>query len=202
MSTYELLQWLGLGAGALVLVAIVVGAIKLSRATDAVWPNCATKYGLTFDQQNEGNALTAQRHVKSLTGAVQNVPLRVISTWKMVGNTRTTSTALYARSLYPAPQRFSLQVHRGASRPQYHVVPTGDPNFDRQISLRSDSPALTRALMNPAVQAALLRLPMTEVGLAYDHGELCLSYGGQPFKAAELEAPIEAIVVMGHSRLA
>jgi hypothetical protein len=202
MSTYELLQWLGLGAGALVLVVIVASAIKLSRATDAVWPNCATRYGLTFDQQNEGSALTSQRRVKSLTGAVQNVPLRVISTWSMVGNTRTTSTAFYARSLYPAPHRFSLQITRGAGGPQHHLVPTGDPNFDRVISLRSDSPALSRALMNSAVQAALLKLPMNQVGLSYDNGELCLSYGGQPLKPAELQAPIDALVALGHSRLA
>ena len=202
MSTYELLQWLGLGVGALVVAALVVVAVKFSRATDAIWPNCATKYGLAFDEQKSGNALTAQQRVKSLTGAVHGVPLRVISTWKMVGNTRTTSTAFYARSLYPAPQRFSLQITRGTAGPPHHLVPTGDPNFDRMISLRSDAPALSRALMNPAVQAALLKVPMNELGLSYDQGELCLSFAGQPFKPTELEAPIDVVVAIGHSRLA
>jgi hypothetical protein len=201
MSTYELLQWLGLGVGALVVVGLVVGVVQHSRATDAIWPNCATRYGLTFERTHTGNALTAQRSVNSLTGAVHGVPLCAVSTRELVGHTRSLSTAVYARSLYPAPLRFSLRITRGPSR-HPHVVLTGDADFDRQISIFSDVPDLARALANPAVRAAILKLPMNEVGLSYDNGELCLSYGGYPSRAAELEAPIDLAVALGHSRLA
>jgi hypothetical protein len=81
-------------------------------------------------------------------------------------------------------------------------VLTGDADFDRQISIFSDVPDLARALANPAVRAAILKLPMNEVGLSYDNGELCLSYGDYPSRAAELEAPIDLAVALGHSRLA
>jgi hypothetical protein len=202
MSTYELLQWLGLGAGALVVLAIVIGAVKLSRATDAIWPNAATKYGLTFEQQKTGNVLTAQRSLLSLTGTAHQVPLRVVSTRELVGQTRRTSTAFYARSLYPAPHRFSLQITRGTGGPAHHVIPTGDPAFDRAVRLRSDSPELTRALANPNVRGAILALPMNDVGLAYDNGELCLSFGQQPFRQAELDAPLDLVLTLAHSRLA
>ena len=202
MSTYELLQWLGLGAGALVVSAIVIGAVKLSRATDAIWPNAATKYGLVFEQQKAGNALTPQRSVLSLTGTAHQVPLRVISTRELVGQTKRTSTAFYARSLYPAPHRFSLRISRGSAGHAYHVVTTGDEAFDRAVRLQSDSPELTRALANPAVRGAILSLPVNDVGLSYDNGELCLSYGQQPLRQAELEAPLELVLTLAHSRLA
>lgn len=202
MSTYELLQWLGLGVAALVVIGLVIGAVKLARATDAIWPNCATRYGLTFERTHTGNALTAQRSVNSLTGAVHGVPLRAVSTRELVGHTRSLSTAVYARSLFPAPHRFSLRITRGTHSHHPHVVATGDPNFDRQVSLFSDAPDLARALANPAVRAAILKLPMNEVALSYDNGELCLSYGGYPSRQAELEAPIDLAVALGHSRLA
>jgi hypothetical protein len=199
----ETIQLLGLGAGACVVALLVRGAIKLSKATDAIWPNCSTKYGLSFEEQKSGNAMTAQRRVKSLVGAVRGVSLRVVSTWELVGNTRRTSTTFRARSLHPAPHRFSLWIARGTKgRSHYHAVQTGNPRFDGTFSLRSDSPELALALANPTVQAALLGLPMNEVELSYDNGELCLSYGGQPLQPAELEAPIDVVVAMGQTRLA
>jgi hypothetical protein len=202
MDTTELIQLLGIGVGGCVLVALIVGAVKLSNATDAIWPSCSTKYGLAFEEQKTGNALTAQRRVKSLIGVLQGVQLRVVSIWELVGNTRRSSTRFHARSLYPAPHRFSLHIARGNKPgPRFHVVPTGDPTFDRAFSLRSDSPDLVRAFVNPSVQAAIRELPMNEVELAYDNGELCLSYGGQPFKQAELEAPIGVVVALGLVRL-
>jgi hypothetical protein len=202
MSTYELLQWLGLGAGGLLVLAIVIGAVKLSRATDAIWPNAATKYGLTFEQQKAGNALTAQRSLLSLTGTVHQVPLRVVSTRELVGQTKRTSTAFYARSLYPAPHRFSLRIRRGSTGHPHHVVTIGDHAFDRAVRLESDSPELTRALANPTVRGAILALPMNDVGLSYDNGELCLSYGQQPFRQAEIDAPLDLVLTLAHSRFA
>ncbi len=197
------MQLLGIGVGVCVLVALVVGAVKLSNATDAIWPTCGAKHGLTFEEQKTGNALTAQRRVKSLVGVLQGVQLRVVSIWELVGNTRRTSTRFHARALHPAPHRFSMHIARGTkSGPQFHVVPTGDAEFDRAFSLRSDSPELVRAFVNPAVQAAIAALPMNEVELSYDEGELCLSYGNQPFEQAALDAPIGVVVALGRVRLA
>jgi hypothetical protein len=202
MDVTELVQLSGIFVGGCVLVALVVGAVKLSNATDAIWPSCSTKYGLAFEEQKKGNALTAQRRVKSLIGVLQGVQLRVVSIWELVGNTRSTSTRFHARSPHPATHRFSLHIARAAGGgPKYHVVPTGDAQFDRTFFLRSDSPDLVRAFMTPSVQAAIRELPMNEVELSYDNGEICLSYGSQPFKQSELEAPIGVVVALGLVRL-
>jgi hypothetical protein len=186
-----------------VVVALIFGAVKLSKATEVIWPNCRDKFGLALEEQKSGNPLTAQRSVKSLVGAVQGVPLRVVSTWELVGNTRRTSTSFFARALHPAPHRFSLHITRGVGGGgQFHVVPTGDQAFDRMFSLRSDAPDLVRALVSGPVQAAIRQLPMSSMTLSYDNGELILSYGGQPFSQPELEAPIGVVVAMGQARLA
>ncbi len=197
----ELVQLLGIGVGVCAVVALIVWAVRLSKATDAIWPTCARKYGLAFDEQKTGSALSSQRHVKSLTGTFQGVPLRVVSTWELVGNTRRTSTSFFARALHPSSSRFSLHIARAASGgPKHHLVPTGNPRFDQLFALRSDSPELVRALATGPVQSAIAQLPMDTVQLSYDAGELCLSYGERPFKLNELEGPIGVLLAASQTR--
>ncbi len=201
MGTTELVQLLGIGAGVGVVGALVFFARRLSNSLDAIWPNCTTKYGLAFEEQKTGNPLTAQRHVRSLTGSVSGVPLRVTSVWELVGRTRRTSTTFHARALEPASARCSIHITRGGTPgPTFHLVRTGNTAFDRVISLRSDAPDFVRALVTPPVQAALLQLSVSPVELSYDNGELCLSYGGQPLRQAELDAPIDVVVALGQAR--
>ena len=110
---------------------------------------------------------------------------------------------MFGRSPFPTPHTFSLQIQRGGSRAApYHIVPTGDPNFDRWFVLKSDAPDAVRALIGPAVRAVIAELPMNEVGLSYDRGELCLSYAGGVTSPRELEVPIRLVIAAAGSRLA
>ena len=80
-----------------------------------------------------------------------------------------------------------------------HLVPTGDPQFDGQRWVTSDTPAAVRVLLTPAVRTALLRCPQQELRLVVDSGHLVLSFGDTPSNQAELHGPMEAVLALART---
>jgi hypothetical protein len=203
MSTYEMTQWAGIAAGAVVFIVIVVGIVRMVRSMDAIWPTCAQKLGLTFRSEDGGNGFTSQAHrAQILEGTPHGIPLRLIATWERSGRTTRKGTRVHARSPFPTPHVFSVEIGRSTGAPSFHAVATGDPQFDRIFCLKSDAPQLVRALVHPGVRAAMMGLPLFDFLLSYDRGELCLSYAGTPTTMHELEVPIHVVLASAQARLA
>lgn len=204
MSEYERMQWAGLLVGLVVVVAIVVAIVRFSQKQSAIWPNCAKQYGLVFREQDVGNVFTGRaERQKSMEGICRGVPLRVVESSERIGNTTRSGTRVFGRSMFPTPHQFSFQIERGAPQGAgFHIVQTGDPNFDRWVALKSDAPDAVRALLVPAVRAAILELPMTTAGVSYDRGELCVAFAGTTSSPRELEVSIQLVIAAASARLA
>lgn len=202
MSDYELMQWAGLGAGALVFIAIIVAIARWMRAMSAIWPNTAKKFGLVFKDDTSGGGFSSQsKSQQSLDGAIEGIPIRVVSTWERTGNMRRSGTQVFARAPEPTQHRFNVQIERGVPKAKFHLVPTGDAAFDRGIALKSEAAEAVRALATPDVRTALWRTPAQELSLSYDRGEIVLSFPGNPTTTAELEGPIAVVLAAAKAKL-
>lgn len=202
MST-EAQQWLMIAAGGAVALFIIIAIARSLRAMNAIWPDCAKKLGLTFREESTGGAFTSRsEHKKVLEGVAHGVPIRLVESREQVGNQRRSGTHVSGRSLFPTPHQFSMRIERpSAGGAHFHAVATGDPQFDARFVLKSDAPALTRALIDPNVRAIVAALPMSELGLSYDRGEICLSWASTPTKLPEIEVPIHVVLAAAHVRL-
>lgn len=202
MSYDEKMQWAAICGGLLVFVCLLALLVRWLRKLAAIWPDCAKKLGLVFREENTGNAFTSRTmRQKCLEGVVSAVPVRLVSSRETIGRTTQTQTRVHARLPVPAATAFSVQIARGAQRAaSYHRVPTGEPDFDRRVALSSDAPDAVKAQFGAEVRAAILRLPMSVVGLSSDRAEVCVSYAGEPDTLQALEALIALGVAAAQTR--
>jgi hypothetical protein len=191
------LDYLLAGAIAAVLLAAVYAIVRWSRKLDALFPDAARKYGVSFTREKRGGFLGNVLDSSRLTGAVNGTPLEVVSTYQTRGRTRMRSTLVAS----PAPglPRCTINISHRKPAADVHLVPTGDPQFDGQRWVTSDAPAAVRVLLTPAVRTALLRCPQQELRLVVDKGHFVLSFGDTPSNQAELHGPMDAVLALAGS---
>ena len=198
MSEYEMLQYAGLGAGAIVFALVVYGLARFFKAQGAIFPDAAKHYGLAFTQDNQGNLLSNRKYVDRLQGVVDGVPLDVGASYQTRGNTKIHSSwfATTAPAGWPA---CTVNVARNAPKAKAHLVPSGDAAFDRLRFVTCDNAAAAKAMLVPEVRAALLLCPQYDLRIVVDERNLVLSYGGRPLNAAELRGPIDAVLALARA---
>jgi hypothetical protein len=182
------------GAIAAVFLVAVYVIVRWSRKVDAVFPEAARKYGVSFTREKRGGFLRNVLDSSRLTGVVNGTPLEVVSTYQTRGRMRMRSTLVAS----PAPGLPPCTINISHRRPaaDVHLVPTGDPQFDGQRWVTSDAPTAVRVLLTPAVRTALLRCPQQELRLVVDRGHFALSFGDTPSNQAELQGPVDAVLAL------
>ena len=195
MSEYEMLQYAGLGAGAIVFALVVYGLARFFKAQGAIFPVAAKHYGLAYTQDNQGNVLSNKKYVDRLQGVVDGIPLNIAASYETRGNTKIKSTwfATVAPAGWPA---CTVNVARTAPKAKAHLVPSGDAAFDRLRFVTCDNAVAAKAMLVPDVRAALLLCPQYDLRVVVDPPNLVLSYGGTPLNAAELRGPIDVVLAL------
>lgn len=186
MSDYELMQWLALAGGVVVVGAGIYGFWRFSKKLDALWPETATKYGLVYEQSSTGSALTNSSSRQVLSGPA----MRVESTREHVGRMKRTSTVISV-PVANAPPGLSFDVARQRPPSSLHLVKTDDSRFDALRFVTSGQADATRALLSPAVRAALLKCPQWSLRVASAERALVVSFGDAPLDTESLHGPIE-----------
>lgn len=182
-------------AALLALAVVVFAIVRWSRKLDAVFPDAATKYGLTFTREKRGNWLSNVLHSSQLRGVVNGTPIEVVSTYQTRGRMRMRSTVVAS----PAPAGLPACTINISSRPpaaRMHLVPTGDARFDSLRFVTSDAPACVRALLTDKTRACLLRCKQPELRLVVNDGQLVLSFPDTPSSEAELHGPLDVLLAI------
>ncbi|MBL8920319.1 MAG: hypothetical protein JNJ54_15740 [Myxococcaceae bacterium] len=190
MSEYEMMQWAGLAAGAGVVGAGIYGLVRFFRKLDAIWPDTAAKYGLSFEKKHEGSALGNSTEVLSLRGPT----LEVLSMREQLGNRRRTSTVVTAKGATPGGTL--LEVSRNRPKAAFHLVTTGDAKFDNLRFVLSESKDRAKALLTPPVREALLRCRQWELRIACDGSQVMVSFGDLVTDHAALSGPIDVALAV------
>lgn len=192
MSNDELMQWAGLVAGAGVVGAAVAGFVRFLKRLDAVWPETAAKYGLSYTKDSQGNAFTNSKETHTLSGP----GVRVESTREHSGNRRRASTVVAAKGTVPAG--LQLEVSRNRPKATLHLVTTGDAKFDALRFVLSESKEQAKALLTAPVRDALLRCPQWDLRVACDGNKVVVSFGALVTDQAELHGPLDvALAIRG-----
>jgi hypothetical protein len=189
-------EWMQIGA--LVLAGLAVGGVcyaifRWMRKVDALFPDAAKKYGLTFTRESSGSALTNTVQTSRLRGLSDGTPLEVISTYETRGRVRMRSTVVASKAPAGLPS-CTINVTRQPPAAKVHLVPTGDPQFDSTRWVTSDAPAAVRALLTPAVRNVLRQCPQPELRIVVNNTHLVLSIPGTPSNQAELHGPIGVVL--------
>jgi len=203
MSKLELQQLAGLVAGGIVLLVIVVYLMRGSRRFDAVFPNAATKYGLTYSRRSVGSYFTGRGEHKSLQGQTQGLKFDVLARREYSGRYRISGTTITATVHIPVTP-CTMTVSRERPLHTMHAVATGDAWFDTLRFVRCDAPETMGVVLTPPVRTALLRCPQDELRLTVTGEQVVLSWAGLPSTALELQAPIDVVLALAttdHSAL-
>ncbi len=194
-STYELQQLTGLVAGGLVLLGIVVAAVRWSRAIDAIFPDAARVYRLTYARRTVGSFFTGRGEHLTLHGEIEGVPIDVLAHMERRGRYRITGTTITATVHFPV-RISTLTVSWTRPLHPMHLVSTGDAWFDSLRHVTCDAPDTARVVLTPAVRAALLTCPQRDVRLTVGGDAVVLSWGTQPATALELRAPLDLMLAL------
>ncbi len=195
MTRYELQQVAGLVVGSLVLLGIIVSVARWSRAMDAIFPDAAMKYGLTYARKSVGSYFTGKGEHLSLRGQAQGVAFDVLARRERTGRYRSQSTMITAAVNLPATP-CTMTVSRARPLHSMHLVSTGDTWFDTLRFVTCDAPETVRMVLTPAVRAALLKCPQDELRLTITGDQVVLSWAALPMTALELQAPIDAVLAL------
>lgn len=190
MSQYELMQWLGLGAGAIVFALIVRAIVRFVRALGRIWPDTAAKHGLTFVEEKDAkDGRSIERQV--LTGP----SLSVVSSREQYFNQRTTSTRVVAKApRLTASCVFDLSRQRPEAT--LHLVTTGDAKFDALRFVTTEFKEPARALLTEPVRAALLSCPLHGLRVSCRPGEVTVSFGQLVTGIEEVEGAIQVALAI------
>jgi hypothetical protein len=196
MSQNELIQWIALAGGGVVVLALVYGIFRWSRKQDAIFPETAKHYGLEFTQDNQGSAFANSKRSKHLRGVVRGMPIHAASSYETRGRlTIKTCWVATAPSAGLVPCTINVTRHRPAA--SAHLVPSGDARFDAQRFLLSDSPDAVRRALTPAVRDTVLRCPLQELRIVVDQERVVVSFPGTPSSQAELQGLIDIALALG-----
>lgn len=195
MSKYELQQIAGLVAGSLVLLGIIVSVVRWSRAIDAIFPDAATKYGLTYARKSVGSYFTGKGEHLSLRGQTQGVTFDVLARRERTGRYRRQSTTITAAVTLPVTP-CTMTLSRARSLHPMHLVSTGDTWFDTVRFVTCDAPETVRMVLTPLVREALLKCPQDELRLTITGDQVVMSWTALPMTAVELQAPIDVVLAL------
>jgi len=195
MSKYELQQLAGLVAGGLVLLGIIVYVARWSRMIDAIFPDAARKYGLTYARRGVGDYFTGKGEHLTLQGETQGVKFDVLARREQTGRYRTRGTTITAAVHFPVTP-CTMTVSRARPLHPMHLVSTGDASFDALRFVTCDAPETLRVVLTPSVRAALLKCPQDELRLTVTGEQVVLSWAALPTTALELEAPIDVVLAL------
>lgn len=194
-SALELQQLAAIAGVCLAVVFLFVALFRWLEKMDAIWPQTAKKLGLRFREQSSGNPLLAASRIQSkvIEGVLDGVPIRLVASRETIGNVRRATTVVSAVVQTPGAP-FTVQIAKGAQRPesQFHAIPLGDAEFDQKVMLSGEQPAAVRARFDRSVRAAILAVPIDQLGLTVTATEVTLSLPWMPFRANEVEALIRA----------
>jgi hypothetical protein len=193
MMEAEWLQTGALAAGGLAVAGVVYAIVRWVRKVNAIFPEAAKKYGLTFTREKRGGALGNVAQSSRLRGVANGTPIEVISTYETRGRMRMRSTVVASRALAALPS-CTMNILRQPPAAKVHLVPTGDAQFDRARWVTSDAPAVVRTLLTAAVRTELLRCPQDELRLVVTEGHLVLSFPDTPGNEAELHGPMDVVL--------
>ena len=193
MSETEWLQTGALAAGAVAVSGAIYAVARWMRKVDALFPEAAKKYGLTFTPEQRGSAFTNVVQSWRLRGVANGTPLEVIATYETRGRSRMRSTLVATQAPAGLPP-CTMNILRQPPAAKMHLVPTGDAQFDSQRWVTSDAPAVVRAVLTPAVRTELLRCPQSELRLVVTEGHLVLSFPNTPVNEVELHGPMDVVL--------
>ncbi len=199
MTETEWLQMGALAAGGLAVAGVVYAVVRWLRKVDAVFPETAKKYGLTFTHEQRGSAFTNVAQSSRLRGVANGTPIEVTSTYETRGRLRIRSTLVASRAPAGLPP-CTMNILRRPPAATVHLVPTGDAQFDTRHWVTSDVPAVVRAVLTPAVRTELLRCPQPELRLVVTDGHLVLSFPNTPVNEAELHGPMDVVLAVARMK--
>lgn len=191
MSENELLQWAGVGAGVIAGGGVIYGFIRFVQKTNAIWPDAAKQYGLTYSKKKESIPLGNSRHFELLDGP----SLSVVSMDESIGRRRRRSTVLRAPSR-PWPTPVTFEVERSKPAATFHLVTTGDPAFDNRRFITSDAKATVLAVLTPAVRNALLQTEQFTLRITCEGEQVVVSFGQMVLSAKELTGVIDLTLAL------
>ena len=191
MSEYEMMQWAGLAAGGVVVGAGIYGFVRFSKQLDAMWPDTAKKYGLTYTKTNEGSPWTNSKEHHALSGP----SLSVSSTRERIGKTTRTSTAVVATAKASLPA-MTMEVSRTRPKATLHLVTTGDAKFDGLRFVTCEARDVAARLLTPEVRAALLTCQHWTLRVTLAQGQVVVSFGQLPTSTDDLFGPIDAALAL------
>lgn len=191
MSENELMQWAALGAGGVVGGGVIFAIARFVKQQNAIWPDAAAKYGLTYSKKSESIPLGNSRDFDLLDGPL----LSVVSMREQIGRTRRRSNVITARSVaWPSPARFDVESTRPAA--SFHLVTTGDAAFDARRFVTSESKAAVQAVLTPTVRAALLQCPQHTLRITCEGQQVVVSFGELVTDAKELTGAIDLALAL------
>lgn len=190
LSEYEMMQWAGLAAGAGVVGAGIYAFARFAKKLDAIWPDTAAKYGLTYEKKNEGSALGASKETHALLGP----SLQVVATREQSGNRHRTSCVVVAKG--QVPKGVQLEVSRNRPKATLHLVTTGDAKFDALRFVLSETKEQAKALLTPPVREALARCPQWTLLVTCDGAQVVVSFGDLVTDHKGLEGPIDVALAI------
>lgn len=185
------MQWAAVGAGTLAGGGVIYALVRFVKQQNAIWPDAAAKYGLTYSKKSESIPLGNSRDFDLLDGPA----LWVVSMREQIGRTRRRSNVVTARSApWPNAVRFDVESTRPAA--SFHLVTTGDAAFDARRFITSESKAAVQAVLTPAVRAALLQCPQHALRITCEGQQVVVSFGELVTDAKELTGAIDLALAL------
>ena len=191
-------DYVPVGAIAAIVLGVVYLVVRWIRKLNALFPEAAQRYGITFTREKKGGFLRNTVDSSRLAGIVKGTPIEVVSTYQTRGRLRMRST-LVASPLSGLPA-CTINISHRRPATNVHLVPTDDVQFDGKRSVTSDAPAAVRVLLTPAVRTELLGCPQAELRLVVNDGHVVLSFGDTPANQAELHGPIDTVLALARSQ--
>lgn len=186
-----MMQWALVAAGGVAGCGVIYGVVRWTKQMNAIWPDAAAKYGLTYSKKSESIPLGNSRDFNLLDGP----SLSVVSMEERVGRTRRRSTVITARSATGlSPVRFEVVTARPAAT--FHLVSTGDATFDARRFILSEAKTAVQAVLTPAVRTALLGCPHSTLRIACDGAQVVVSFGELVTDAKQLTGAIDVALAI------
>lgn len=203
MTFDEIMQYLlSIVGGALALAALWYIFIKAPQARLRELEPWAKKRGLAFQPPISLGSHTRGFETSTLQGMVQGVALTLRSS-RLVNSRRAGmpgTSEIVLRALAPTQVSFSVTFEAGRKP---GAIPTGDPMFDVNVSVRSDLPRAAIAWLNPQLKGAIFALirESSPIVCSYAGGETAFRLQNPIVDEPQLDRVLALAVAAGYARL-
>lgn len=204
MGSNEIMQYLFFTVvGAAALAALWYIFIKAPQARLRELEPWATKRGLAFHPPVSLGSHTRGFETSTLHGTVQGVALTLRSS-RLVNSRRAGmpgTSEIVLRAFVPTPVSFSVTFEAGR---RAGAIPTGDPMFDANVSVRSNHPHAAVAWLNPQLRGAIhaLLAESSPIVCNYAGGETVFRLQKPIVEEPQLDRALALAVAAGYARLA